>query len=532
MFPSVKITNRASLDTLRDTLGTLSLRDLRLVLRVTPTEVPALVFLTSFLVYFLTAAPTLFGWDSGEYAATAYKLGVPHATGYPLYVLIGKLFTFLPVGDVAYRLNIMSALFSAAAITVTYLIAFLLTGRSILSAAAAGSLAFSYFFWSSAVMAEVYSLHIFLNATTIYLLLLWNRGGRDRLLYGGIFLWGLSFGNHMTTVLMAPAIAYLIGLGLWQRRLNWRHFLPLGASFLLPLAVYLYLPLRYLAEAAPYVMSYYTAEGTLVRTDTTTLEGMWQVLTARQFAGFFRAYEGPAYWDQLGQLMFSVYANFLGAGLALGMLGVLRNFLVDKHRLIFFGLIFLANVLFFADYGAIDKYFMFVTGYAVWTIWIAEGIFLIFSSAENTLPAAWSASLRKITGERFSPIGWQTCSLLLPAAALWVNFSYADLSSFTHMRDTYPRVMEAFEPNALVLAWWADVTPMQYYQQVEGLRPDIQLVDRWLISAEDEIKLIDNSLPHRPVYVFEGHIRNVPHRKVEVPSLWGSIETGYRVIPP
>ncbi len=508
-------------------------QDPALIVQVLGLAAPWVVFLGSLVVYVLTAAPTVFGWDSAEYATVAYKLGVPHATGYPLYVLIGKLATYLPFGDVGYRLNLMSAFFAAGTVTVVYLLAFFITHRRILSVAVAGFLAFSYYFWSSAVVTEVYSLHALLNASTIYLLLRWNREGNDRLLYGGIFIWGLSFGNHMTTVLLGPAIAFLIGMGLWDRRVKRQHLLPLAACFVIPLAVYVYLPLRYLADAVPYVMSYYTAEGDLVRVNTTTIEGMWSVLTARQFEYLFRAYQGPGYLEQLKQLMFlTVYANFLGVGLVLGMLGLLRNYIADKQRLIFLGLIFSANLLFFADYGALDKQFMAVTSLVVWAVWIADGAYYILNTIENLSPDQWLGRFRSIAGQRVQQIRWEMFAVLLPLAALWVNFSYADLSSFTHVRDTYPRIMESFGPNALVFAWWADLAPMQYYQQVENLRPDVQLIDRFLISPEAEIRLIDESLPHRPVYVFEGFERGVPHPKFEVPALWGSFETGYKVIPP
>ncbi len=77
---------------------------------------------------------------------------------------------------------------------------------------------------------------------------------------------------------------------------------------------------------------------------------MWEILTARQFEILFMAHmQGTTYIDELRELMFTVYANFLGAGLVLGLLGILRNFLVDKERLLFLGLIFVAHLLFFAE---------------------------------------------------------------------------------------------------------------------------------------------------------------------------------------
>ena len=183
---------------------------------------PVAVFAGSFLVYFLTLAPTVFRLDSAELTAAAYNLGVPHATGYPLYMLIGKLFTFIPIGDVGYRLNLMSAVFGAGTVTACYLLAYLVSRRVILALAVTGSLAFSYYLWTSSVVAEVYTLHAFLTAATIYLLLQWNRTGDHRWLYAAGFAWGLSFGNHLSTILLGPGFAYILALNLWKGRIGMR----------------------------------------------------------------------------------------------------------------------------------------------------------------------------------------------------------------------------------------------------------------------------------------------------------------------
>jgi hypothetical protein len=493
---------------------------------------PALVFVGSFVVYVLTAAPTVFGFDSAEYAAAAYNLGVPHPTGYPLYLLLGKLFTYLPFGDVAYRLNLMSAFFSSATATVVYLLAFLVTRRLILSVAIAGFLAFSYYFWSSSVITEVYSLHAFLNAVTIYLLLLWYRSGSSKLLYGAGFIWGLSFGNHMTTALLGPAFAFLVVLGLWEQRIKWRQLFPLAACAILPLSIYVYLPLRYLAEAVPYALGSYNAEGVFVRTDTTTISGIWSALTASQFGVFFLAYRGFNYVDQLGQVMFWVYSNFLGAGLILGILGLIRNFIVDKRRLVFLSLIFIANMLFFASYGAPDRAFMFLTGYVVWSVWMADGIYLALTTVESSFPRDWQSKLAGVLGPRVRLVRGEMFSLVLVVVALGVNFSYVDLSSFTVIRDRYPAIMNSLEPNALVLAWWPDSAPMYYFQQVENIRRDVQIVDRFLISARAEQRLIERSIPGRTVYVFGQRVRPIPLKYKAVPVISSGFEMGYKIISP
>ena len=60
-------------------------------------------------------------WDSGEYIATSYRLGIPHPPGTPLYVLIGRLFSMLPLGAIAVRVNLLSGVSAAVAVFFTYL---------------------------------------------------------------------------------------------------------------------------------------------------------------------------------------------------------------------------------------------------------------------------------------------------------------------------------------------------------------------------------------------------------------------------
>ena len=73
------------------------------------------VVLATFWVYVKTLAPTVSFFDSGELISAAYTLGVAHPPGYPLYVLLGWLFSKLPIGNIAYRINRMSAFFASIA---------------------------------------------------------------------------------------------------------------------------------------------------------------------------------------------------------------------------------------------------------------------------------------------------------------------------------------------------------------------------------------------------------------------------------
>ena len=136
------------------------------------------VFLLTLGVYIKTMAPAVSFWDCGEFIATSYILGVPHPPGSPLYVLLGRVFSLFPIGDIAARVTFMSALSSALAVWCVYLSMLALGRRAlggqplqpfrdsrdigILAGAVLASLllAFSYTQWFNATEAEVYGMSL------------------------------------------------------------------------------------------------------------------------------------------------------------------------------------------------------------------------------------------------------------------------------------------------------------------------------------------------------------------------------------
>src|SRR5512142_2063066 len=127
--------------------------------------------------------PTVLDGDSGEYQYMAYILGVPHSTGYPLYILLGKLFTFLPFGDVAYRINFFSVFFAALTAPVVYTTARRLTSRRMSALVATLFFAVTPSMWGGAIQAKSYALHLFLGAFTVLFALLWRQEGNRPDLY-------------------------------------------------------------------------------------------------------------------------------------------------------------------------------------------------------------------------------------------------------------------------------------------------------------------------------------------------------------
>jgi hypothetical protein len=193
-----------------------------------------LVFLIATAVYVLTLEPTGSFWDCGEFIATSYKLMIPHPPGAPLFLLLGRMFSFFALGDtqqVAYWINMVSALSSSFTIlflfwTITMLAKKLVTPSedgsysltqkiAIMGSGIVGSLAFTFSdsFWFSSEEAEVYAMSSFFTAIVFWVILKWEtkagKPGADRWLVLLAYLVGLSIGVHLLNLVALPAIAFV-----------------------------------------------------------------------------------------------------------------------------------------------------------------------------------------------------------------------------------------------------------------------------------------------------------------------------------
>ena len=171
--------------------------------------------------YIATLAPTVTLWDSGEFITAAKVLGIPHPPGTPLFVLIAHVWAdVVAVGAYAWRLNLMSACFSAAASGCFFLIIHrLLAGeapRARFAGAATATLvsAFTFTVWQNSNETEVYAVATFGVAAICWLALRWRdaRGTAEapRLLLLIVYLAALAVGNHLLTLLVGPALAFFI----------------------------------------------------------------------------------------------------------------------------------------------------------------------------------------------------------------------------------------------------------------------------------------------------------------------------------
>lgn len=198
----------------------------------------ALVLVSTLVVYTMTKAPTLSFWDCGEFITCSYILGIPHPPGSPLYILLGRIFSILPLaGDISARVNMLSAVAGAFAAMFAYLVTFKiialwwtrenLVGWKKASAyigAFVGSMMFAFgrTNWNNSVEAEVYTVSMLFMMIIIWLTLRWiekrHTASSDVYLYLITYLAFLSICVHLTTFLIMPAI--FLAVVLYSERLR------------------------------------------------------------------------------------------------------------------------------------------------------------------------------------------------------------------------------------------------------------------------------------------------------------------------
>ncbi len=209
--------------------------------------------------YLITLAPTVTFWDAGELIASQKILGIPHPPGTPLFVLIGHVWgQLLPVGEFAWRTNLMSAVLSAAAAGFWFLVLYEAADRRVRAegdgasllpalAAAAGAIisAFTFTNWQNSIETEVYSISTLSIAAIAWTMMRWRaRRGTPRsaqLLLLVAYLLGITIGNHLLGLLVGPAVvAFLVAELRRQpasdpvvRREEWAHAAVMGGLWAL-----------------------------------------------------------------------------------------------------------------------------------------------------------------------------------------------------------------------------------------------------------------------------------------------------------
>lgn len=221
--------------------------------------VPTSVFLAVWTIYVFSSSSAI-GWlDSPEFGAAAFSLGVPHSPGHPLPTFLGKLVSFVPFGEIAWRINLASALAAAGAAVFLWSCGLILLSKaaavqqpsmknSLLSALFAFMVALSSAYWSNAIRAEVYALQAFLLLACLNSVLRWHASSQAKHLLLSCFYMGLALSNHHWMALMFFAPATLFFFIRRHKRPSLRACLYGAIVGCAGLSVLAYLPIRSLTH--------------------------------------------------------------------------------------------------------------------------------------------------------------------------------------------------------------------------------------------------------------------------------------------
>ncbi|MEX1274686.1 MAG: DUF2723 domain-containing protein, partial [Bacteroidota bacterium] len=307
--------------------------------------------LVCFMVYLTTMAPGLSFIDSGELAAVASTLGIAHPTGYPLFALLGRVAVLVPLGlEEILVLNFFASIVTSLAVAFFFkcvsrirtLVAPAAPGpeknRYLLGASfpsLAGSLVFGFSttVWAQSVVTEVYALHLFLLMAMLSAFL---KAAGDfqadashvpRSLFLASFLLGLGFTNHMTTILIVPAVFFLYARIWGLKREGLILLAKLSTSFILALSLYLYLPVR--SGVHPPLDWGHTA----------SLEKSFWHISGKQYRGWiFSGFESAE--KQFGYFVANLPTEFSWVAYGIAVAGVLYLFHRNRQLLYLLGIAF------------------------------------------------------------------------------------------------------------------------------------------------------------------------------------------------
>lgn len=427
------------------------------------------------LLYLATAARDIVVGDTPEFTAAAATLGVPHPPGYPLLTLIGHAFTWLPVGSIPFRVNLVSVLCGAATVGLTYATAWLLTGSRRAAAAGAVVLGTAPLFWTWSLVFETFPLNNLLAAAVMVLLVVWRRAPhRGRWLVAAAACTGLGMANQQTIALLAPAVIYV----LWLERAVLARRPALVAACVLALLAGL-LPYAYLPWAAAREPMFNW--GAVASAE----DFVRLVLRADYGTGHLIAGGTEHAGGQPGDRVLVLLAAFTPLQGTLLAAGAWAAWQQQRWWFWWSLLAFLATGPAFAAYANLAL-----------TIEAARWVFERFALLPMTVTAPLAAfgvlqlgrwTARAIPGLAVRRAATLTAALAIALAAFGAALSYQRIDQ--RHNDTARRfaedILATVAPGGVLVATGDHIVlPVAYLQAVEGARPDVALVMAPLLRGE------------------------------------------------
>ncbi len=512
----------------------------------------ALTSLAVLLLYLVTLAPTTSMWDTSEYIAAAYVVGLPHPPGNPLFVLIGRVFALLPVAPtVAMRINVLAALSSAASaffwflITERVFVSWItrrwqrLTGAAL--SALIGSTAFTV--WNQSVVNEkVYTVSLLGIAAISWLTVRWcddpDDARADRLLVLVAFLLGLGYANHMAGMLAAPAVGLAVLIRRPQTVLRWKLLLACIVALGFGITPFATQPIR-----AAHFPAINEGEPTACVTEISAActfssltyerfmynfnRGQYgkPQLTERQApltaqVGMYWLYFKWQYWRDAYNERPGLQNALAVFFLIIGLLGGWVHWNRDRRSFWYFGpLVFITTLglIYYLNfkYGhsqalqlgnsvpreVRDRDYFYLWAFSAWSVWAAAGLVYLWESIATLVGTEYvKYGGKQIAVPTQRGFFMAAPVLLIAFLPLIGNWQQASRASQTDTADFARDLLNSVEPyGMLITVGDNDTFPLWYAQEVEGVRKDVLIVNTSLLNTD----WYTRQLIRRPVYEYD-----------------------------
>ncbi|MCX6809346.1 MAG: DUF2723 domain-containing protein [Candidatus Berkelbacteria bacterium] len=442
------------------------------------------VFLFIFIIYLFTMLPGQAFHDAGEFQTIIHTVQIGHPTGFPTYIIFGKIFDIiLPFVAPAWKANFLSLLYTLATLVFILLISINLTKNKLASILATLSAAFILPVFNYAGLADSHTLDRLFFFALFYIMLKISEKW-------GLWLWiifalvfGLGLGNHLFLVYSIPGFLIWIVYLFFKKGipLNWHPFVCGFLALILGLSVYILIPLKGF--------------------DGNKINAMYALNT---YSGFMHHVMGSDFKN----LMFAGGSSKIISQILAGFALFPKNLTVVSTIIGFAGLIygltkkfvpttillisFCAFLTFSTNYPTSDPSRYFANFYEIYVIWVAFGLTIIFFGISKVFikdKYLKNLSIVVVAG---------LFVIFVPFSLLLRNFEKVDKSKDRRAENYATEIFDSVPPHSVIICWWNYYTPLWYQQSILGKRPDVDI-----LNNGDFVTLAKEYYGTRPVFVVD-----------------------------
>jgi hypothetical protein len=439
-------------------------------------------FIIPFVIYASTVLPYVDFWDTGEFQTVAYTFDIAHPTGYPTYIVLGKIFTSIfNFGSIAFRMNFLSVILSSFGLLFLSLSIYKVSKNIIISIFLPVLFSVNPYLWSISLRADPHALHFFFTTLFIYLFIKAINERGNKHIYLISFISGLSLGNQLLSIFFLPAlfILYLYLLRISpSREIVFKKIIISLLFLLLGTSIYTILPIIS-GLKGQFTVSYYLNDW----------EGFIRHVLGQDFQNSMFNWNKGNFQQTLNfyfELLNKGFPGFLWVFIPAGLFVSFfyppsrRGFHMPAINLAMLA-IYISTLLFGMNYqnAVIERYF--IPSFTISIIWISVFFAFLIKKAKNHF----------ITFEIYLLI------LLGVLFLFFSNFKNLDQSKNLHAAGWATDTFSSIERDGVVMSWWSYSTPLWYMQKVEGYRRDVIIVNA---SDWEWENLSQNYSATRPVY--------------------------------